>query len=159
MTLLGIWTSSEILFFNFSSFEDLRKTPDQIGENVEKAKIVPAKASPQEVIASLEKAFKREFNRAGLNVVESREKAERLIRVILQSLWVEEGSTFQASVVARVEVSRRSGEVLANDGFRGTAGRWGTSYSPDEYRKVISDAYLELLKSIFQDDAFMKKWI
>ena len=143
----------------FVSFEDQRKNPDQIGENVEKAKIVPAKASAQEVMSSLEKAFKREFNRAGLNVVDSREKAERMIRVFLQNLWVRESSTFHASVVARVEVSSKSGEILANEGFRGAAERWGSSYSPEEYRKVISDSYVELLKSIFQNDAFMKKWI
>jgi uncharacterized lipoprotein YajG len=78
----------------FASLEDQRRTLDQIGENVEKSKIVPAKASTQEVISSLEKAFKREFNRAGLNVVESREEAERIIRVFLQNLWEQEGSTF-----------------------------------------------------------------
>jgi uncharacterized lipoprotein YajG len=141
----------------FASFEDQRRTGDQIGENVESANVVPAKAPPQEVISSLEKAFKREFNHAGFNVVENREKAERIIRVILQTLWVQEGTTFQARVVARVEVSNKSGDVLANQGFRGSAGRWGISYSPEQYRKVISDAYVELLKSIFQDDAFMKK--
>jgi hypothetical protein len=48
---------------------------------------------------------------------------------------------------------------LANEGFRSSAGRWGSSYSPEQYRKVISDAYVELLKMIFQDDAFVKKWI
>ena len=141
----------------FASFEDQRKTLDQIGENVENPKPVPAKASPVEVISSLEKAFKREFDRAGFNLVEGPEKAERIIRVFLQNLWVQESSTFQANVVARVEVSSKSGEVLANEGFRGSASRWGSSYSPDQYRKVISDSYVELLKGIFQNDAFMKK--
>jgi PBP1b-binding outer membrane lipoprotein LpoB len=67
----------------FASLEDQRRTLDQIGENVEKSKIVPAKASTQEVISSLEKAFKREFNRAGLNVVES----ERRLRELFESFF------------------------------------------------------------------------
>ena len=143
----------------FTSFEDHRRTSDQIGENIEGSEIIPAKASAQEVISSLEKAFRKEFTKAGFNVVESRGKAERIIRVLLQNLWVHEGPTFQASVVARVEVSSKSGEILASEGFRGIADRWGISYSPEQYRKVISDAYVELLKSIFKDDAYMKKWL
>jgi uncharacterized lipoprotein YajG len=143
----------------FASFEDRRNNPDQIGENTEKGAPVPAKASPQEVMSSLEKAFNQEFKRAGLNVVDSRDKAERIVVVTLQNLWVQEKNTFDASVVARVEVKDRSGQVLASDGFKGMKSRWGSSYSPEEYRKAISDAYLELLKNMFTDDGFMQKWL
>jgi len=108
-------------------------------------------------MSSLEKAFKREFSRAGLNVVDSRDKAQRIVAVTLQNLWVQEKNTFDAAVVARVEVKDRSGSVLASEGFKGVKSRWGRSYSPDEYRKVISDAYVELLKNMFRDDAFMQK--
>lgn len=143
----------------FAAFEDRRSNPDQIGENSEKAAPVPAKASPGEVTASLAKAFNREFRRAGLNVVDSREKAERILEVTLQNLWVQEKNTFDASVVARVEVKDKSGKVLAAEGFKGAKSRWGSSYSPEEYRKAISDAYLELIKNMFKDEAFMQKWL
>ena len=47
-----------------SPITDKRKNPDQIGENNEKPKVVPAKASPPEVLSSMETAFKKEFARA-----------------------------------------------------------------------------------------------
>jgi hypothetical protein len=135
---------------------DKRKNPDQIGENNENPKLIPAKASPQEVLASVETAFKKEFARAGLNVVDTKEKAQRIIDVTLMNLWVAERSTFDAAVVANVEVKDQGGKVLDSQGFKGAATRWGSSYSQDEYRKAISDAVVELLKNMFNNDAFVK---
>ena len=135
---------------------DKRKNPDQVGENSEKPKIVPAKASPQEVLSSIEAAFKKEFARAGLNVVDSKEMAQRNVEVSLLNLWVEEKSTFDAAVVTQVEVKDKAGKVLNSQGFKGTASRWGSSYSPEEYRKAISDAVVDLLKNMFNNDAFIK---
>lgn len=51
----------------------------------------------------------------------------------------------------------RSGKVLASEGFKGAKSRWGSSYSPEEYRKAISDAYMEMINNIFRNDAFMQK--
>ena len=135
---------------------DKRKNPDQIGENVEKSKAVPAKAPPQEVLSSIEKAFKKEFSRGGLNVVDDKGKAQRIVQVSLMNLWVQEKNTFDAVVVNHVEVKDKMGKVLYSQGFKGAATRWGRSYSADEYRKVISDAVVELLKNMFKNDAFMK---
>ena len=135
---------------------DKRKNPDQIGENVEKSKAVPAKAPSQEVLSSIEKAFKKEFSRAGLNVVDDKGKAQRIVQVSLMNLWVQEKNTFDAVVVNHVEVKDKMGKVLYSQGFKGAATRWGRSYSADEYRKVISDAVVELLKNMFKNDAFMK---
>ncbi len=135
---------------------DKRKNPEQIGENVEKSKAVPAKASPQEVLSSIEKAFKKEFSRAGLNVVDDKGKAQRIVQVSLMNLWVQEKNTFDAVVVNHVEVKDKMGKVLYSQGFKGTATRWGRSYSAEEYRKSISDAVVELLKHMFKNDAFMK---
>jgi hypothetical protein len=139
-----------------SPVTDKRKNPDQIGENNENPKVVPAKASPQEVLASVETAFRKEFTRAGLNVVDSKEKAQRIVEVSLLNLWVAEKNTFDAAVAANVEVKDQGGKVLDSQGFKGTATRWGSSYSQDEYRKAISDAVVELLKNMFNNDAFIK---
>jgi hypothetical protein len=139
-----------------SPITDKRKNPDQIGENNENPKVVPAKASAQEVLSSMETAFKKEFTRAGLNVVDSKEKAQRIIDVSLLTLWVAEKNTFDAVVVTHVEVKDKDGRVLDSQGFKGAASRWGTSYSPEEYRKAVSDAVVELLKNMFNNDAFIK---
>jgi hypothetical protein len=139
-----------------SPVTDKRKNPDQIGENNENPKVVPAKASPQEVLASVETAFKKEFTRAGLNVVDSKQTAQRIVEVSLLNLWVAEKNTFDAAVAANVEVKDQGGKVLDSQGFKGTATRWGSSYSQDEYRKAISDAVVELLKNMFNNDAFIK---
>jgi len=141
----------------FASFHDQRKSPEQIGENRGQGTSVPAKSSPQGVMSSLEKAFKQGFSRAGLNVVESQDQAQRIIGVTLQNLWVEEKSAFDAVVVANVEVKDRSGKVLASEGFKGAKSRWGSSYSPEEYRRAISDAYMEMINNISRNDAFMQK--
>jgi hypothetical protein len=139
-----------------SPITDKRKDPDQIGENNENPKVVPAKASPQEVLSSMETAFKKEFAGAGLNVVDSKEKAQRVIDISLTRLWVAEKNTFDAAVVTQVEVKDKDGKVLDSQSFKGTATRWGSSYSADEYRKAVSDAVVELLKNMFDNDAFMK---
>jgi hypothetical protein len=135
---------------------DKRKNPDQIGENSEKPKVVPAKASSQEVLSSIEAAFKKEFTRAGLNVVDDKEKAQRIVEVSLMNLWVEEKNAFDAVVATQMEVKDKAGKVLDSQGFKGTASRWGSSYSAEEYRKAISDAVVELLKSMFNNNAFLK---
>lgn len=140
----------------FSAFEDKRKTTDQIGENTEKGKSIPAKAPPEEVIAFLGSAFDKEFRKAGLNVVGTGDKASRLLHVRLLNFWVDEKNTFQAVVVTNIDVQDRSGRVLLTQGFRGVAQRWGSSFSEDEYRKAVSDATVEMIKSMFNNDAFMK---
>lgn len=139
----------------FIPLEDKRKKPDQIGENKEKPKIVPVKTDPGEVVSFMEKAFKREFGRAGLNVLDGKEKANRIFQISLQNLWVEERNTYQASVVANVKVQDQSGKILVSQGFRGLSTRWGTSYNENEYRKALSDAVVDLLKNMFNDSAFM----
>ena len=58
--------------------------------------------------------------------------------------------------MAQVEVKEEPGKVLDSQGFKGTASRWGSSYSAEEYRKAISDAVVDLLKNMFSNDAFMK---
>ncbi len=135
---------------------DKRKNPDQIGENSEKPKVVPAKASPQEVLSAIDAAFKKEFTRAGLNVVDAKEKAQRVVEVSLMNLWVQEKNAFNAVVVTQIEVKDKAGKVLDSQGFKGTASRWGFSYSAEDYRKAISDAVVELLKSMFNNNAFIK---
>ena len=70
-------------------FEDKRKTRDQIGENIETPQNVPIKADPAEILASLENAYKKEFKKVGLNIVESRNAASRILRVSVLNLWVQ----------------------------------------------------------------------
>jgi uncharacterized lipoprotein YajG len=138
------------------SFEDKRKTPDQIGENSEKSKAVPIKVEPAEVIGFVENAFKREFKRVGLSLVDSKDQAERILQVSVLNLWVEEKNIYESSIVAQVTVSDKSGKELFNKNFRALAKRWGSSYDEAEYRKVLSDSIVELLKNLFNDEAFTK---
>lgn len=138
------------------SFDDQRKTLDQIGQNSEKAKTIPVKAESAEVISFVEKAFKREFRRVGLNPVESKPKAKRILHVSVLNLWVEEKSVYESSLVAQVTVWGNTGEKRFDKNFRALAQRWGSSYDQTEYRKVLSDTVAELLKIMFSDEAFMK---
>ena len=107
-------------------FEDKRKTRDQIGENVEKAQSVPIKAEPAEILAFFENAFKKEFRKVGLNIVESRNGAGRILHVSVLNLWVQEKNTYQSSLVAKVAVVDRSGKELCNETFRAVGQRWGS---------------------------------
>ncbi|HSR12229.1 MAG TPA: hypothetical protein VLS90_12365, partial [Thermodesulfobacteriota bacterium] len=70
--------------------EDKRKTPDQIGENTEKPKIVPVKTQASEVPAFVENAFKTEFRKAGFNLMDAKGDAQRVLKVTLSNLWVDE---------------------------------------------------------------------
>ena len=137
-------------------FEDKRKTRDQIGENIEKPQNVPIKADPAETLAFMENAFKKEFKKVGLNIVESRNAASRILHVSVLNLWVQEKNTYQSSLVAKIAVVDRSGKELFHETFRAVGQRWGTSYDEDNYRKVISDTVVEMLKNIFNNEAFMK---
>jgi len=136
--------------------EDRRETPDQVGENTEKPKIVPVKTGQDEVTSFIEKSFRREFGRAGLNIVDSKEKANRIFQISLHNLWVKERNTYQASVMVNVNVQDQSGKNLVSQGFSGLNTRWGKSYNENEYRKALSDAVVDLLKNMFNDSAFMK---
>ena len=137
-------------------FEDKRRNMDQIGENTEKAKAVPVKAEPGEILPFLENSFTKEFKKAGLNVVGSSAEARKILRVSVLNLWVEEKSTYQSSLVAQVTVLDKSGKKLFDESIRAVAQRWGTSYDESEYRKIISDTVVELLKNMFNNEAFMK---
>lgn len=137
-------------------FEDKRKIRDQIGENIEKPQSVPIKADPVEILAFMENAFKKEFKKAGLNMVDFETEAGRILHVSVLNLWVQEKNTYQASLVAKVAVLDKSGKEIFDDTFRAMSQRWGSSYDEDNYRKVISDTVVELLKNIFDNEAFMK---
>ncbi len=137
-------------------FEDHRKTPDQIGQNSEKAKIIPAKVEPGEVIPFMEKAFKQEFKRVGLNPVDSKGQAKRILQLTINSFWVEEKDIYESSLVAQISVFDPSGKKLYSDNFRGVSKRWGSSYDSENYRKVLSDTVVDLLKKVLDNDAFMK---
>lgn len=140
----------------FIDFEDKRKTRDQIGENIEKAQSVPVKADPAEILAFFQNAFQKEFKKVGLNIVESRSAASKILHVSVLNLWVQEKNTYQASLVAKVSVADRSGREFFQETFRVVGQRWGTSYDEDNYRKVISDAVVDLLKGMFNNEDFMK---
>ncbi len=137
-------------------FEDKRKDLDQVGQNSENPKIVPAKAEPAQVISFMETAFTREFKRAKFKVVDSKNAAQRILKVSLLNLWVEEKDTFKGSIVAQVIVLDKSGKKLFDENVRALSSRWGSSYSEDEYRKVLSDTAGELIKTLFGNDAFLK---
>lgn len=137
-------------------FEDKRRNMDQIGENTEKAKAVPVRAEPGEILPFLEEAFTKEFKKVGLNVVGSSAEARKILRVSVLNLWVEEKNTYQSSLVAQVTVLDKSGKKLFDESIRAMAQRWGTSYDESEYRKIISDTVVELLKNLFNNEAFMK---
>lgn len=136
--------------------EDKRKEPDLIGQNSETAKTVPVKADPAEIRSFMAGALQKEFRKVGLNTVESEGAASRVLKVTLLNLWVEEKNTYQASLVAQVTVLDRSGKKLFDDNFRAMTQRWGSSYSETEYRKAASDTVVELLKNMFNNDAFLK---
>lgn len=136
--------------------EDKRKDPDLIGQNSETAKAVPVKADPAEIRLFVADAFKKEFKKVGLNVVESEAEASRILKITLLNLWVEEKNTYQSSLVAQVTVLDKSGKKLFDDSFRAMAQRWGTSYAETEYRKAISDTVVDLLKNLFNNEAFLK---
>lgn len=138
------------------SVEDQRKTPDQIGQNSEKANIVPVKAESAQVIAFVENAFKKEFKRVGFNLVDSKSQAKRILQVSILNLWVEEKSVYESSITTQVTVLDNSGMKLFQENYRAVAQRWGTSYEEEEYRKVLSDTVVDLLKKMFNDEAFMK---
>ncbi len=142
------------LFFN--SFEDKRKVPDTIGENNEKENIVPVKTQPGEVLPFIENAFKREFRRAGFNIVDSKENASRIINVSLINLWVQERNLYQGSIVISLEIKDNSGKTLVTETFRGLEKRWGVSLNEKDYRKTLSDALVDLLNNVFKDNGFMK---
>jgi len=83
-------------------FEDKRKTRDQIGENIEKSQSVPIKADPAEILTFFENAFHKEFRKVGLNIVESRNAAGRILHVSVLNLWVQEKNTYQSTLVVKL---------------------------------------------------------
>jgi hypothetical protein len=139
-----------------SPVADKRKNPNQIGENTETAKTVPATTDPAQVTAFLDSALKKEFKRAGFNLVDTQGAAKKTVAISLLNLWVEEKSVYNGSLVANVVVLDKSGKKLYDENVRALASRWGTSYNETQYQKVLSDTVVEFIKTLFSNDAFLK---
>jgi hypothetical protein len=120
---------------------DKRANADAIGENHEKAGMpVPILASGQSPAEFVHQGMMDELRRAGFNVVDTPDTADRLVAINLNTFWAMEDQTYNAQVSIGVGVRDKTGKVLWSGNTTGEADNWGKSLNPENYQESFSDA-------------------
>lgn len=134
---------------------DKRTNKDQIGENKEEDLPVPIYASgePAELVTN---GLREYLKMAGLNVVDDRATADRIVTADLNRFWVTETGTYKGEVVATVYVKDKGGRVLWKGTGNGSVGKWGRSLNPENYQEIYSDAIIEVVESVLNQPGFHK---
>lgn len=127
-----------------------------IGQNIEESEAVPIHESPKGASELLvTDALEKELAALGGRVVESG-AANRVLRVKLLKLWIQEDNTYNGELRVRVQVVDPSGTVLADVLAVGTAKRFGRSLSVENYQETIESMLQNMMENLFQNVEFQK---
>lgn len=137
--------------FSFETFKDLRRQPDLIAENREKATPRPV-TTKDDVGAFVTTHMRQMFERAGLTTVDN--GGDTLISGEVRQFFVEETDTYKASVVVHLVVRNSAGAALWEGDVSGSASTFGRSYSMVNYNQVLSDSILDATATLLKDHDF-----
>jgi hypothetical protein len=132
--------------------EDQRDRKDMIGQNIEKEAMVQilTNSDPTQFVRD---ALAQNLTAAGVKIGPS--GGDRLIKVTLNRFWVQEGTTYNGTVMATVRVTPAGGgQPLWEGQVSGTNERFGRSLSGVNYQECLSDAVMQLSNHLLADDGF-----
>ncbi|HTW93308.1 MAG TPA: hypothetical protein VMD30_00855 [Tepidisphaeraceae bacterium] len=136
---------------------DQRSNTTEIGENHQNEKPIPIYAEDTKPPEFLRKVMIEDFRNDGLNVVDSADDADRVVNITLQRFWVTETDTYDAQVTLIVQVTDKSGNVLASNMVaRGESSTFGRTLSPENYQQVLSDATDQAISYLLKNEDFLK---
>jgi len=143
-------------YFEVRSFKDLRKKPAEIGVNIDKKyseRELPV-TTKDNVGEWLTYNFSKSLSNFEVNV--SREKANLTLGADILRCYVTEESLYKAEVALKVRLLSKGNKVIWEEMISGNATRFGKSYFTLNYFETLSDAVLETVHSLLQNDAFKR---
>jgi hypothetical protein len=142
--------------FEVKSFKDLRKKPSEIGVNIDKKysdRDLPV-TTKDNVAEWLTYNFTKTLSNFDINI--SREKANFTIEADIIRCFVTEESLYKAEVALKVRLLSKGNKVIWEEMISGNATRFGKSYFALNYFETLSDAVLETVHALLQNDAFKR---
>ena len=136
-------------------FSDARKKPAEIGRNVEK------KFAAQNMLVTTKDSvpdwltfrFARILSDFDLTVVKS-EGNLRLEGEVIK-FFVTEESTYKAEVSLKVRLKSADNKKIWEGMTTGTASRFGSSFSVDNYFEALSDATISSVHNLLNNNSFL----
>lgn len=140
----------------FLSVENKVRDPERLGENNQHRESIPVFADPQQVQRYLTGYFVYELPRVGFELARSADVPCKALLVSILHLSVQERNTYNASVVAKIEVRDKEDGLVVEKTLRGEGKRWGGSLKPLEYNKALNNAMENLINRFFGDADLMR---
>lgn len=135
-------------------FTDDRDDPERIGENVEDADegVVLSVTTSDEVGPWVADHFAWAIDQFGIDTTD--EGGTVVLEGEVKRFFVVEEHTYESDVGVRVTLKGTDGTVLWEGVANGAATRFGRSYKVDNYYEVLSDAVLQAVFKLLENDAF-----
>jgi hypothetical protein len=149
---------SPSLRLSLAPVADERADKKAIGENTEVEKkparpVYGSGPSPAEFVGSI---LSRELVGAGLTPVPESAQSNRVLAVRLTHFYTTESNRYNTDVRATAEVRDGSGHVLWTGQSAGQSSRFGRSLSAENYNQGFSDATLQMIGGLLNDEDFRK---
>jgi len=134
----------------YVSVIDARTEQAAIGQNSEKPQpvMVQTADSPAGFVKGV---MERELKARGATIAAAPDKAQRQIVLELTRFWTDETDLYRTAVSATVKITGSDAAAPWQGKVQGGATNFGRSLSPGNYQEAISDATLEMVRSILND--------
>ncbi len=142
--------------FTVKPFNDLRKKPSEIGENVEKSSFSQIRyvTTRDNVAAWLTDRFEKILAEFDLSVV--KDGGTLLLEADIVKFYVTEESVYKADIGLKVRMRSKNGEVLWEGMVSVSSNRWGSSYKADNYSEALSNACIDVVYNLLKSDSFLQ---
>jgi len=153
-TLLKLGTMADVsATIQFAPFQDVRDDKQAIGENFERRE--PRPVTTNDDVGAFVSAHMRDlFNHAGFKTVDS--DGGVIIRGEVTRFFVRETSTYQSEVAVHLTLTGSGGKTLWSGTASGNAETFGHSYKLGNYYEVLSNAIINAVSSMLQNDQVQK---
>ncbi len=140
--------------FTIKPFNDLRKNPAEIGQNLEKKgnKEPLSVTTKDNVAAWLTDGFSKTLSQFELDVAKS--DGTFTLEADIVKFFVVEESLYKADIGLKIRLLSKTGAVVWEG--MATAGnkRWGVSYKADNYYELLSNTCMDLVYNLIKSDPF-----
>jgi hypothetical protein len=142
--------------FTIKPFNDLRKDPAQIGENLEKRgnKQVFRVTTKDSVAAWLTDRFSKTLSEFDLDVVKN--DGTFTLEADIVKFFVVEEAVYKAEVALKVRLRAKSGDVIWEGLASASSSRWGSSYKAENYYEALSNTTISVVHSLLKNTQFLE---
>jgi len=136
--------------------QDWRQDQKQIGANKEHGTPIPAYQTVGTATQFVHDGAAARLAEAGVIVVKTLDEADRSLFLVINYMWVEETTRYDARIVLQARVQDRAGATLWSGNVEGSDSTWGRSLYPENYSQVLNNALLQACSHLAADPGFIK---